>query len=126
MLRFWYSDACTRQVRLIMCIGTCALILLCAEVSKLATLFTLLSLGLGAAIDILYQLSQKLDQVNLDRYGFNILFRSLPMIAVALLLIQIDYTYLSQGLVQLVQCIGFVAVGFMLFSIAAHRAKRHS
>lgn len=125
MLRFWYSCSCTRQVRLIICISTCTLILLCAEASKLATLFTLQCLGVGALIDLLYRVSRRRDQENPVRHGFTIAFRLLPIIAFPLLLIQIDFTDLSQGLAELVQCIGFVAVGFMVLSTATHRAKRH-
>ena len=50
MLDFWYSARCTRQVKLIVCIMTCAMIYLCSTVQALSAVLTGFSLGLGISI----------------------------------------------------------------------------
>lgn len=47
MLDFWYSARCTRQVKLIVCIMTCAMIYLCSTVQALSAVLTGFSLGLA-------------------------------------------------------------------------------
>ena len=60
LLNFWYSDRCTRQIKLMVCIATCAVIFYCTEIQKLPTFFAIISLALGISIHVLYQYTQKL------------------------------------------------------------------
>lgn len=40
MLEFWYSDKCTHQIKLMVCIATCVMIYLCSTVQQLSLMFT--------------------------------------------------------------------------------------
>ena len=64
LLNLWYSDRCTRHIKLMVCIATCAVIFYCTEIQKLPTVFAIISLSLGIATHILYQYTQKLGENN--------------------------------------------------------------
>ena len=64
MLHFWYSERCTRPIKLLICIITVAVTLYFSEMTKLSTSLTLLSLLLGMVIHGLYSLLMKLPQPN--------------------------------------------------------------
>ena len=70
MLDFWYSARCTRQVKLIVCIMTCAMIYLCSTVQALSAVLTGFSLGLGISIHLLRQLNLKIRQDNIYKMAF--------------------------------------------------------
>ena len=69
MLRFWYSERCSRQIKLLVCMFTVAVTLYFSETVKLSTRLTLFSLVLGVAIRGLYSLLLKLQQR--DQPSFN-------------------------------------------------------
>ena len=39
MLNFWYSERCSRQIKLIVCIATCVMIFMAAQVQQLGAIF---------------------------------------------------------------------------------------
>ena len=43
MLNFWYSERCSRQIKLIICIATCVMIFMAAQVQQLGAIFIGLS-----------------------------------------------------------------------------------
>ncbi len=86
MLDFWYSARCTRQVKLIVCIMTCAMIYLCSTVQALSAVLTGFSLGLGISIHLLRQLNLKIKQNNIYKNGLSILLHSVPFAVFLILL----------------------------------------
>jgi hypothetical protein len=50
MLDYLYSERCTREVKLIVSVVTCAVIYYCSNIEKLSTELTLLCLMLGFMI----------------------------------------------------------------------------
>ncbi len=123
MLHFWYSERCTRQIKLLICIVTVAVNLYFAEMAKLSTSLTLLSLALGVAIHGLYSLLMKLPQPN---SAWSQSFKILPDLTLLMgwiaLLLQLPT---EQQLAQSVQIIGFSLVGFYLASIYTNRTPRY-
>ena len=63
MLEFWYSDQCSRQIKLMVCIATCVMIYLCSTVQQLSAMFTGMSITIGMGIHGLRALSLKLQQI---------------------------------------------------------------
>ncbi|WP_286388265.1 hypothetical protein [Acinetobacter indicus] len=55
MLSFWYSARCHRQLKLMICIGTCLLIYLASTQAQLPSFWIILSLILGMGLHLLYQ-----------------------------------------------------------------------
>ena len=53
MLNFWYSERCSRQIKLIVCIATCVMIVIAAQVQQLGAIFIGLSLMIGIATHLL-------------------------------------------------------------------------
>ena len=49
MLNFWYSERCSRQIKLIVCIATCVMIFMAAQVQQLGAIFIGLCLVIGIA-----------------------------------------------------------------------------
>lgn len=121
MLDFWYSARCTRQVKLIVCIMTCAMIYLCSTVQALSAVLTGFSLGLGISMHLLRQLNLKIKQNNIYKNGLSILLYSVPL-AVFLILLYVlpDEHKMILGL----QVLGFTALGLFIVSIYENRAKR--
>ena len=123
MLHFWYSERCTRQIKLLICIVTVAVNLYFSEMAKLSTSLTLLSLALGVAIHGLYSFLLKLQHREL---AWSQRLHYLPsltfLIGLTVLLLQLPT---EQQLVQGVQIIGFSLVGFYLASIYTNRTPRY-
>ena len=53
MLSFWYSERCSREIKLIICIATCVMIVIAAQVQQLGAIFIGLSLGIGITTHLL-------------------------------------------------------------------------
>ncbi len=123
MLHFWYSERCTRLIKLLICIITVAVTLYFSEMTKLSTSLTLLSLLLGMVIHGLYSLLMKLPQPNsFWSQSFKILPDLTLLMGWIVLLLQLPT---EQQLVQGVQIIGFSLVGFYLVSIYTNRTPRY-
>ena len=113
MLGFWYSDKCTRQIKLIICIATCVVIYLCSTVQQLSLLLTGISLAMGMGIHGLRTLSLKIAADNPYKEGFAILFFVMPIIAFITLISALPAQH---KLMLAIQAIGFVAIGLFILS----------
>ena len=121
MLDFWYSERCTRQIKLIVCISTCVLIVLCGQIATLPALFVGLSLGLGVLIHLFRMISVKIQSNHPHHTGFQIIFLTVLFIAMISLIINLPKPH---QWVLATQCLGFIAIGLMIVSIYSNRAKR--
>lgn len=121
MLDFWYSSRCTREIKLISSVLTCAIIYYCASIEKLSPIFTVVCLLLGVLIHILFQLRLKLSTTHRYAQGFKILFSIFPIFALLLILFLLPP---SHKLWISIQAVGFTALGLFIVSIYQNRAKR--
>lgn len=122
LLDFWYSERCTRQIKLMVCIVTCAIVYYCAEIQKLSTLFAVLCLALGLVTHVLYQHTHRLGKDHPYAQGFKLLSSMMP---VCLLVVIILMLPTEQLLYTALQCIGFTAIGLFLVSIYESRSRRY-
>ncbi|WP_425915747.1 hypothetical protein [Acinetobacter sp. TSRC1-2] len=114
MLEFWYSDKCSRQIKLMVCIATCVMIYLCSTVQQLSSLFTGISIAIGMGIHGLRALSLKIAEDNPYKKGFAMLIFIIPLIA---LIILISALPTQHKIVLAMQAIGFVAIGLFILSM---------
>lgn len=121
MLDFWYSERCTRQIKLIICIAVCAIIYYCSNIQQLSPLFTGLSLAVGLALHFLRIVHLNIANTNRYKAIFQIIFSMLPIIALIALIIFLPQTHKA---ILAIQCICFSAIGLFLVSIYENRAKR--
>lgn len=121
MLDFWYSEKCTREIKLIICIITCAIIYYFSNIEQLTTWTVGFSLGIGIFIHILHHLKLKLNAHNKYSNGLNIIFLSLPIVAILFLIQSIPPI---NKMILIVQSLGFVGLGFFIVSIYENRSKR--
>lgn len=122
MLDFWYSERCTREIKLVSCISTCVIIFLCAKLMPLSSVFIGFSLAIGVLIHVLRMLSLKIKATNPHQTGFHILFFVLILTATINLLIQLPKV--PQLWALAIQCIGFIALGLFIVTIYTGRSKR--
>lgn len=121
MLKFWYSEKCTREIKLMVCIITCIIIYFCSTIAPLKPLNIGLCLVVGILFHITYQAKNKLSPSNKYANGFQILFFVLPILLINFLIIstpKIDKIWL------IIQSLGFICLGLFIVSIHANRAKR--
>lgn len=121
MLDFWYSEKCTREIKLMACIITCAIIYFCSSIQQLSPLFTGLSLAIGICIHSLRNISFKISADSPYAQGFKILFAILPMSTLIFLMTLLPTEH---KLYLAIQCVGFTAIGLFMLSIYENRAKR--
>jgi hypothetical protein len=119
MLEFWYSDQCSRQLKLMVCIATCVIIYLCSTVQQLAPMLTGMSVSIGMGIHVLRALSLKIAADNPYKKGFAILFFVMPIIALITLISALPGQH---KLMLAIQAIGFAAIG--LFILAGFPKRR--
>ena len=123
MLDFWYSERCTREIKLVTCISTCVIIFLCAKLMPLSSVFVGLSLAIGVLIHVLRMLSLKIKATNPHHQtSFQIIFFVLILTATIILLIQLPKV--PQLWVLAIQCIGFIALSLFIVTIYTGRSKR--
>lgn len=121
ILDFWYSERCTRQMKLIICISTCCIIFLSSTDVKLSTTHVIFALCLGATCHFIHHAQNKLKASSPYKTGFDILFFTFPILA----MIGLITTLPNEGQVLLIfQSFGFIAVGFFIVSIYSQRTKR--
>ena len=118
MLQFWYSDRCTRQIKLMVCITTCVMIYLCSTVQQLSAMFSGISLMIGMGIHLLRALSLKIAEDNAYRNGFTILFRLIPFTALITLIAALPTEH---KIMLILQMIGFTAIGLFILSTFPNR-----
>ena len=119
MLEFWYSNQCSRQLKLIVCISTCVIIYLCSTVQQLSPAFTGISVGIGMGIHVLRALSLKIAADNPYKKGFEILIFIMPLMAIITLISMLPTQH---KLMLTIQAIGFAAIG--LFILAGFPKRR--
>lgn len=118
MLEFWYSDQCSRQIKLMVCIVTCVMIYLCSTVQQLSPLFTGISITIGMGLHGLRALNLKIVADNPYKKGFAILIFAMPLIA---LIILISALPTQHKIVLVMQAIGFAAIGLFILSTFPNR-----
>lgn len=121
ILNFLYSERCTREVKLIASVITCAVIYACSSIEKLSTALTLLCLMLGASLHILRILSLKVPASQLYAQGFKYLLVMLPLLGLAWIIFTLPAKH---WLYSAVQALGFMSIGLLLPLIYQNRAKR--
>lgn len=121
MLNFWYSERCTRQIKLIVSIATCVLIFMAAQVQQLGTIFIGLSLVIGITTHLLRLIPLRMVPDHPYREGFSHLVTFFPVIALICL---IGYLPHQHKIMLALQCIGFSGIGLFLVSIYAQRERR--
>ena len=121
-LNLWYSDRCTRQIKLMVCIATCAVIFYCTEIQKLETVFAVISLALGIATHLLYQYTQKLGKDHTYVQALQWLTSIVPIAVLAIIIFMLPAI---NQLYTALQCIGFCALGLFLVSLYENRSPRH-
>lgn len=118
MLQFWYSDRCTRQIKLLVCIATCVMIYLCSTMQQLSAMFTAISLMIGMGIHLLRALSLKIAADNPYKNGFTLLFRLMPFTALMTLIAALPTEH---KIMLTLQSIGFTAIGLFILSTFPNR-----
>ena len=118
MLQFWYSDRCTRQIKLMVCIATCVMIYLCSTVQQLSAMFSGISLMIGMGIHLLRALSLKIAADNPYKNGFTLLFRLMPFTALMTLIAALPTEH---KVILILQSIGFTAIGLFILSTFPNR-----
>ena len=118
MLQFWYSDRCTRQIKLLVCIATCVMIYLCSTVQQLSAMVTGISLMIGMGIHLLRALSLKIAADNPYKNGFTLLFRLMPFTALMTLIAALPTEH---KVILILQSIGFTAIGLFILSTFPNR-----
>ena len=118
MLQFWYSDKCTRQIKLMVCIATCVMIYLCSTVQQLSAMFSGISLMIGMGIHLLRALSLKIAADNPYKNGFTLLFRLMPFTALMTLIAALPTEH---KVILILQSIGFTAIGLFILSTFPNR-----
>ena len=118
MLQFWYSDRCTRQIKLMVCIATCVMIYLCSTVQELSAMFTGISLMIGMGIHLLRALSLKIAEDNAYKKGFTLLFWVMPFTALMTLMAALPTEH---KIMLILQTIGFTAIGLFILSTFPNR-----
>ncbi len=113
MLEFWYSNQCSRQLKLMVCIATCVIIYLCSTVQQLSPMFTGISVGIGMGIHVLRALSLKIAADNPYKKGFEILIFIMPLMAIITLISMLPTQH---KLMLTIQAIGFAAIGLFILA----------
>ena len=121
MLNFWYSERCTREIKLVTAISVCAIIYYCSGLAKLSVTWTLISLAIGIVTHLLQLLGAKFAQSRPDAQRLNLFLTAVPVFAVIVLI----YFLPSHTKIWLaIQAVGFWILGFIILSIQHNRAKR--
>ena len=121
MLDFWYSERCTRGMKLGICIATCILIYLSSTVEKLSAPFVIVSLLLGIVVHFLQQKIRRIASDHPYAQGFSILGFVFPIISLISIISFLPDIH-KWGLA--VQVISFSALGLFIVSIYQNRARR--
>lgn len=123
MLEFWYSERCSREIKLVSSLVVCGAIYFCSSITQLAPLWVGFSLALGVLIHILFTQFLKLA----TSHPYRITLRNGIYIFQLFALLSLAYVLPEQHKwVLWLQCIGFHALGLFLVSIYSNRAKRHA
>ncbi len=120
ILDFWYSERCTRQIKLIICISTCVVIYLSAKPAELSIWFVGFALLIGISLHLTRECILKIKSQNPNMKASQWLI-IIPIIALIFLLFCLPKT--NQFSLAL-QSIGFAALGFFIVTLYENRAPR--
>ena len=120
ILDFWYSERCTRQIKLIICISTCVVIYLSAKPAELSIWFVGFALLIGISLHLTRECILKIKSQNPNMKASQWLI-IIPIIALIFLLFCLPKT--NQFSLAL-QSIGFAALGFFIVTLYENRASR--
>ncbi|MBP5993131.1 MAG: hypothetical protein KA518_04255 [Acinetobacter sp.] len=120
MLDFWYSERCTRQIKLITCISTCVMIYLSAKPAELSIWFVAFALLIGISLHLTRECILKIKSQNPSNKAIQWLI-IVPIIALIFLFFCLPKT--NQFSLAL-QSIGFAALGFFIVTLYENRAPR--
>lgn len=119
MLQFWYSERCTREIKLVISISVCVLVFLCAEQKQLDPIFIGLSIAIGVLTHVLYEWKSK------TTLALNPILRGiLDFLPFICLIVLMYFLPDQQRLFLALQCVGFAALGLFIVSIYSQRSKR--
>lgn len=121
MLDFWYSARCPRQLKLVICVLTFALLYYCSTLNKLEAHFSIIALLIGMLTHVLYQLRSGQQAQHAAPQVLWIVLRFLPLLALVLFIALIPRL---QQPILIIQVFGFAAFGLFLMSIFSQRARR--
>ena len=118
MLDFWYSERCTRGIKLGICIATCVIIYLSSTIEKLPALFVVMSLLLGMIHHFLQQKISRIQADNPYTEGFSIIGFVFPIMALITL-----FSFLPQPhqWILAIQVIGFSALACVLVILIGNK-----
>ena len=120
ILDFWYSERCTRQIKLIICISTCVVIYLSAKPAELSIWFVGFALLIGISLHLTRECILKIKSQNPNMKASQWLI-IIPISALIFLLFCLPKT--NQFSLAL-QSIGFAALGFFIVTLYENRAPR--
>ena len=120
ILDFWYSERCTRQIKLIICISTCVVIYLSAKPAELSIWFVGFALLIGISLHLTRECILKIKSQNPNMKASQWLI-IIPIIALIFLLFCLPKT---NQFSLTIQTIGFVALGFFIVTLYENRAPR--
>lgn len=125
MLDFWYSDRCTRQIKLFCCISTCILIYLASTKAQLSPVFVIVSLALGILIHVSYRFKAKIKTSNPHHKVRKYALSLLAIICFTVLIYALKLNSPSENFFILaLQCLGFTGLGLFIVSIHQNRNPR--
>lgn len=122
MFKFWYSDQCSRQIKLMICIGLCIVIFGCAEVLKLPESISIASVLFGVILHFIYQFKQKKQSQNHYAYDFG--FALIFILGLGLIFSFLPRNSSYEFSLLALQGFGFCLLGLCTVSIYGNRAKR--
>lgn len=114
MFNFWYSERCTRPIKLSVIIGTCVVVLIASKQLQLSTTLTGFSLALGILLHFIHAWSLRIGQNHPYKKYFQLLFLSIPIVGVLLLSLSLAATDLISFLVLGGAVTGFYTDWFFL------------
>lgn len=120
MLNFWYSERCTRPIKLAVCIVLCSIIYIASQFEKLDSTFTLICLAIGVLTHFLYQFLIKAQQKHFKKSA-RLIILLLPITTFFIMVYLLPALHLWA---LALQALGFSVLGLCLVSIYQNRAPR--
>lgn len=121
MLDFWYSERCTRHIKMLVCVITCLIIFISSSHAALPAIFVYLSLSIGIALHLLRLYALKPKQSVKIKQMSRIAFYLMPIVLWAVVSLVLPQQHLAMLMIQI---IAFSALGLFIISIYSDRAKR--
>ncbi|MDQ8935083.1 hypothetical protein [Acinetobacter rudis] len=120
MLDFWYSERCTRQLKLLLCIGVFALLYYCNNLQELPQSLALSSLAIGFLVHFVYKI-----RLNTSKKHIRLYAKWLYLILMLVWFGLITQLPKTNQLLSSIQLAGYSLLGFFLVTIYSQRSRRH-